>query len=210
VQALATEDLRLIRRTRKGDAAAFRQLIERYQRKVYAIAFGMLKNREEALDVAQEAFIKIHQHVDCFKGESSFYCWLYRIVYHLCIDILRKRGGGSFTHIELEEGLKLEEEGQASYGWMEAGLGGSPQKCLLQKELAGKLQEALEALPEIYRAIFLLREVEGMSYEDLARTLQIPKGTVMSRLFHARAKMQKQLSPYMEEVLAPSKKGKGA
>jgi len=213
VRALATDDLTLIRRTRRGDLGAFRQLIERYQRKVYAVAFGILKNREEALDVAQEAFIKTHKHMDCFKGDASFYCWLYRIVYNLCIDILRKRKGGSVAYIELEEALNLEEEGAATYAFGDLSLGASPQKNLLQKELAQKIQEAMDALPEIYRAILLMREVEGMSYEDLARTLQIPKGTVMSRLFHARAKMQKQLSPYIEGFagVAPlsSKKGEG-
>jgi RNA polymerase sigma-70 factor (ECF subfamily) len=189
---LATDDLTLVRRTQKGDSHAFRQLIERYQRKAFAVAFGMLKNREEARDITQEAFIKIYKHLDCFKGDASFYIWLYRIVFNLCIDVLRK--GGATADVELEEAL--EEEG-ASYGLINASFGASPQKNLLKKELAEKLQEAVGMLPEMYRAILLMREIEGMSYEDLARILKIPKGTVMSRLFHARAKMQQLLAPYV-------------
>ena len=208
---MATDDLTFIRRTKQGDAQAFRQLVERYQRKAYAVAFGMLKNKEDALDIVQEAFIKIHKHLECFKGESSFYIWLYRIVFNLCIDVLRKRKGGLLADMELEEALNLEVE-EAPHGLLCASLGTSPQKSLLQKELAEKLQEAIEALPEMHRAILLMREVEGMPYEDLARIFQIPKGTVMSRLFHARAKVQQTLRPYMEEFSPKTaqKKGEGA
>jgi len=199
VRDLATDDLTLIRRTRKGDAQAFRQLIERYQRKAYSIAFGMLKDKEEALDVTQEAFIKIYKHIECFKGDASFYVWLYRIVYNLCIDFIRKRKGAPVhVDMELEALLHTEEEG-ASHGLISATLG-NPQKSLLRKELASKIQEAMDALPEACRAIVLMREVEGMSYEDLARVFQIPKGTVMSRLFYARAKLQQKLGPYLEET----------
>jgi RNA polymerase sigma-70 factor (ECF subfamily) len=197
VYNLATDDLTLIRRTREGDKYAFRQLIERYQRKAYAVAFGMLKDREAAFDVTQEAFIRIYKHMDCFKGGASFYVWLYRIVFNLCIDVLRKRKRGPIADIELEEALNQEEEG-ASYGFISRGLGESPQKSLLQKELAEKIQEAVDALPEMHRAILLMKEVEGMSHEDLARVFKIPKGTVMSRLFYARAKLQQKLAPYME------------
>jgi len=199
---LATDDLTLIRRMKKGDLGAFRQLIERYQRKAYAVAFGMLKNREEALDVTQEAFIKIHKHMDCFKGDASFYTWLYRILFNLCVDVLRKHKGRALVDMELEEALNREEEekGESPHGLLSSSLGTSPQKNVLQKELAQKLQEAMASLPEIYRAVLLMREIEGMSYEDLSKTLKIPKGTVMSRLFHARAKMQQQLAPYIKEL----------
>lgn len=197
---LATDDLTLIRRTKKGDEQAFKQLIERYQRKAYAVAFGMLKEREEALDIVQEAFIKTYKHMDNFKGDASFYIWLYRIVFNLCIDVLRKRKGSALVDMELEDALNIEEEGCPTHGLLSANLGSNPQKSLLQKELAAKIQEAMDALPEMYRAILLMREVEGMSYEDLARIFNIPKGTVMSRLFHARAKMQQQLAPYVGEL----------
>ncbi|MCL2013035.1 MAG: sigma-70 family RNA polymerase sigma factor [Cystobacterineae bacterium] len=199
---MATDDLTLIRRMKKGDLGAFRQLIERYQRKAYAVAFGMLKNREEALDVTQEAFIKIHKHMDCFKGDASFYTWLYRILFNLCVDVLRKHKGRALVDMELEEALNREEEekGESPHGLLSSSLGTSPQKNVLQKELAQKLQEAMASLPEIYRAVLLMREIEGMSYEDLSKTLKIPKGTVMSRLFHARAKMQQQLAPYIKEL----------
>jgi len=201
---LATDDLTLIRRTKSGDKYALKQLIERYQRKAYAVAVGMLKDKEEARDIVQEAFVKTYKHMDCFKGEASFYVWLYRIVYNLCIDSLRKRKSASaLVDMPLEEARGPEEE-EAPHGFISAALGENPQKSLLHKELATKTREAMEALPEIYRAILLMREVEGMSYEDLARIFKIPKGTVMSRLFHARAKMQQSLGAYLEKF--PPKK----
>ena len=193
---MAIDDLTLVKRTRSGDQRAFRLLVERYQRKLYAVALGMLKDRDEAMDVVQEALVKVYKYLDHFKGDSSFYTWLYRITANLCIDALRRRGPGR-EHVELDESI-AHEVTEANAGALGSRLGTNPQKSVLRKELAAKIQEALEQLPEKHRAILLLREIEGMSYEDLATTLDIPKGTVMSRLFHARAKVQKILSEYLE------------
>ncbi len=192
-----TDDLLLVKRVRSGDQRAFRTLVERYQRKVYAVALGMLKDKEEAMDVSQEAFVKVYKYLDHFKGDSSFYTWLYRITTNICIDVLRKRGGSRGEDVEFDESLAMDTS-EAQIGALGTRLGTNPQKSALRKELAEKIQEALEQVPEKHRAILLLREVEGMSYEDLSRTLEIPKGTVMSRLFHARAKVQKILSEYLE------------
>lgn len=194
---MAIDDLTLVKRTRGGDQRAFKLLVERYQRKIYAVALGMLKDREEAMDVAQEAFVKVYKYLDHFKGDSSFYTWLYRITANICIDFLRRRGGGRGEHVEFDESIAM-DVAQANIGALGSRLGTNPQKAALRKELAGKIQDALQELPEKHRAILLLREIEGMSYEDLAATLEIPKGTVMSRLFHARIKIQKMLSEYLE------------
>lgn len=195
---MATDDLTLVKRVRSGDQRAFKLLVERYQRKVYAVALGMLKNREDARDVSQEAFVKVYKYLEHFKGDSSFYTWLYRITVNLCIDVIRKRGGGSGQEaVEFDDSL-AHDTSEARLGALGSRLGTNPQKSALRRELAEKIQEALAAVPEKHRAILLLREVEGMSYEELARTLEIPKGTVMSRLFHARAKVQKILSEYLE------------
>lgn len=193
---MATEDLTLVERVRSGDQRAFKLLVERYQRKVFSIAYGMLKDREEAKDVAQEAFIKVYKYLDHFKGDASFYTWLYRITVNICIDVIRKRGSGKGEHIEFDETFAM-DTAEANIGALGTRLGNNPQKSALRKELAEKIQEALAQVPEKHRAILLLREVEGMSYEDLARTLKVPKGTVMSRLFHARLKVQEILSQYM-------------
>jgi RNA polymerase sigma-70 factor, ECF subfamily len=203
---VATDDLTLVKRVKTGDQRAFKLLVERYQRKIYAVALGMVKDKEEALDISQEAFVKVYKYLDHFKGDSSFYTWLYRITVNICIDALRKKQALRGEQVELDEAVKM-DTAEANIGALGSRLGTNPQKSALRKELAEKIQQALETVPEKHRAILLLREVEGMSYEDLSRTLQIPKGTVMSRLFHARTKVQKILSEYLE--LSESKSGLG-
>lgn len=203
---MATDDLTLVKRVKTGDQRAFKLLVERYQRKIYAVALGMVKDKEEALDISQEAFVKVYKYLDHFKGDSSFYTWLYRITVNICIDALRKKQALRGEQVELDEAVKM-DLAEANIGALGSRLGTNPQKSALRKELAEKIQQALETVPEKHRAILLLREVEGMSYEDLSRTLQIPKGTVMSRLFHARTKVQKILSEYLE--LDESKSGIG-
>jgi RNA polymerase sigma-70 factor (ECF subfamily) len=204
--SLATDDLTLVKRVRNGDQRAFKLLVERYQRKVYAVALGMLKDKEEAMDVSQEAFVKVYKYLDHFKGDASFYTWLYRITSNICIDIIRKRAGSGGEPVEFDETMHMDVS-EANIGALGSRLGTNPQKSALRRELAEKIQEALAAVPEKHRAILLLREMEGMSYEDLSRTLDIPKGTVMSRLFHARAKVQKILREYLE--LDEAKSGVG-
>ena len=194
---MATDDLTLVKRVKTGDQRAFKLLVERYQRKIYAVALGMVKDKEEALDVSQEAFVKVYKYLDHFKGDSSFYTWLYRITVNICIDALRKKQALRGEQVELDEAVQMDTS-EANIGALGSRLGTNPQKSALRKELAEKIQQALETVPEKHRAILLLREVEGMSYEDLSRTLEIPKGTVMSRLFHARTKVQKILSEYLE------------
>jgi len=203
---VATDDLTLVKRVKTGDQRAFKLLVERYQRKIYAVALGMVKDKEEALDISQEAFVKVYRYLDHFKGDSSFYTWLYRITVNISIDALRKKQPLRGEEVELDEALKM-DTAEANIGALGSRLGTNPQKSALRKELAEKIQQALETVPEKHRAILLLREVEGMSYEDLSRTLKIPKGTVMSRLFHARVKVQKILNEYLE--LDESKAGLG-
>jgi len=203
---LATDDLTLVKRVRGGDQRAFKLLVERYQRKVYAVALGMLKDKEEAMDVSQEAFVKVYKYLDHFKGDASFYTWLYRITVNICIDVIRKRQSAGGEAVEFDETMPMDVS-EAHIGALGSRLGTNPQKSALRRELAEKIQEALATVPEKHRAILLLREIEGMSYEDLSRTLDIPKGTVMSRLFHARAKVQKILSQYLE--LDEAKSGVG-
>lgn len=184
----------LVARTREGDQAAFRKLVERYQRRVYQLAFGILKDHEEAMDVVQDAFWKAHRNLPGFKGDSAFYTWVYRITYNLAIDALRKAGRGE--KVEVEENTLTDEGDQGeAYGAGPA----NPQKAMLRGELGGHLQRALATLSENHRAILILREVDGLSYEELSETLNIPKGTVMSRLFHARHKMQEALRGYLGE-----------
>ena len=195
---MATDDITLVQRVRTGDQRAFKQLVERYQRKVYGVAFGMMHNKEDARDVAQEAFVKVYRYLEYFKGEASFSTWLFRITSNICIDLMRKRGQTKgLTHVEFDESVK-QDTAEAQIGALGSLLGTNPQKSALRKELGDKINEALSEIPEAHRQILLLREVEGMSYEAIAQTLNVPKGTVMSRLFHARLKMQTKLNNYVE------------
>lgn len=204
---MATDDLTLVQRARAGDQRAFKLLVERYQRKAYSVALGMVKDKEEARDVAQEAFVKVYKYLDHFKGDASFYTWLYRITVNICIDVLRKKGSKGDEHVEFDESVKL-DTAEAGIGALGSRLGTNPQKSVLRRELAERITSAMQDIPTAHRQILLLREVEGMSYEDLSRTLKIPKGTVMSRLFHARLKMQRILREYLD--LDESKSGVGS
>lgn len=188
------EDRELVRAAQKGDQNAFRTLVERYQRRVYQLALGMVKDPDDAMDISQETFVRVHRYLPSFKGDSSFFTWTYRIAMNLCLDAQRKKG--RVTRVDSEEGDEAEIE--AAMDPPSHALAG-PQRSALNEELKGKLEEALASLSENHRSILLLRELEGLSYEELAKALGIRKGTVMSRLFHARLKMQNKLREYLGE-----------
>ena len=188
-------DRDLVERAKAGDRSAFATLVQRYQKRAFAVALGMLHNRDDALDVVQDAFVKVHKHIGAFQGNASFYTWLYRIVANLCIDVRRRRGRRS--EVAFEEAVKPDDTAATGCDVAPQQRGASPVENLARRELRGEISKALDGLSENHRLILLLREVEGLSYEDLARVLKISKGTVMSRLFHARKNMQKALRPYL-------------
>jgi RNA polymerase sigma-70 factor (ECF subfamily) len=192
--SVGPSDESLVARAQGNDKAAFRLLIERHQRRIYQLALGILKQHEEAMDVVQETFIKVHQHLPGFKGDAAFSTWTYRIAYNLSIDALRKNSRGERVDVDettlTDEGTHYEPYATGS---------ASPQKAMLRGELSVELQRALASLGENHRAILILREVDGLSYEELSDVLKIPKGTVMSRLFHARHKMQEALRDYLND-----------
>jgi RNA polymerase sigma-70 factor (ECF subfamily) len=190
----AADDRKLVRAAQKGDGQAFRELVTKYQRRVYQLALGMMKDPDDAMDISQETFVRVHRYLPSFKGDSSFFTWTYRIAMNLCLDAQRRKGRAE--RIDAEEGDEAEIE--AAMDPPSAALAG-PQRAALNTELKEKLDEALQSLSGNHRAILLLREVEGLSYEELAKVLGIRKGTVMSRLFHARLKMQKNLREYLGE-----------
>jgi RNA polymerase sigma-70 factor (ECF subfamily) len=186
------DDRGLVRAAQKGDDQAFRQLVERYQRRIYQLALGMTKDPDDAMDIAQETFVRVHKYLPSFKGDSSFFTWTYRIATNLCLDAQRKKS--RMERVDAEEGDEAEIE--AAMDPPSHALAG-PQRQALNEELKGKIDEALAGLSANHRAILLLREVDGLSYEELAKVLDIRKGTVMSRLFHARLKMQNKLREYL-------------
>jgi len=197
------EDLRLVQRAQQGDHAAFRALFDKYHRRTYAIALGVLKNPQDARDVVQEAFVKVHRHLGTFQGASSFYTWLYRITMNLSIDQVRRRKTARVVDYDDTRG-RDGEEGTEDPGHLTPALtGADPGKTLGRKELTKKIQDALLTLPEYHRQVILLREVEGLSYEEISKVMKVPKGTIMSRLFHARRKMQSALADYVDGELKP-------
>jgi RNA polymerase sigma-70 factor, ECF subfamily len=182
-------DAELLRAVLAGDGAAYRGLVERYQGRVYAMVYGMVRNREDARDLTQEAFVKAYRSLDTFRLESSFYTWLYRIAMNLAIDFVRKRRrreSGGF-----DEGIaSRDEDGAIADVHNEEG----PSRQLERKQLFARIMDAMDKLPEDQRQVILLRELEGLQYKEISEVMGIPEGTVMSRLFYARKKLQKLLA----------------
>lgn len=187
----ADDDKLLVGRAQAGDGRAFQTLVERYQRRVVQLALSMVKDPDEALDIAQETFVRVHRFLPSFKGDSSFYTWTFRIAANLCLDAARKKSRRPMVALD-----DASDELEATLDPVSHALAG-PQRLTLNRELQDQLHEALQQLPEKHRAILLLRELDGLSYEELSQTLGIRKGTVMSRLFHARLKMQRLLRGYL-------------
>ena len=189
-------DAELVARVQAGDRDAFRELFEKYHRRAFAVALGVVKNKQDAMDVVQDAFIKVHHHIQNFQASSSFYTWLYRIVMNLSIDhirrVSRKKG------VDYDDTISREGHVAGDGALLPSISDSNPAKTVLRRELSDAIRSALDTLPEYHREVILLREVEGLSYEEMAEVLDVPKGTIMSRLFHARRKMQEQLSEYLQ------------
>ena len=192
----------LVQRVQAGDSAAFRALYDKYHRRAFAVAMGVVKNEDDALDVVQVAFVKVHKNIHKFHGSASFYTWLYRIVMNASIDHVRRTSRR--RNLDFDERALHEESEVAGDGALVPSVTNSnPGKAALRRELGDAIQAALQELPEHHRAVIVLREIEGMSYEEMAEALEVPKGTVMSRLFHARKKMQTALAPYLSGEAVP-------
>ena len=181
-------DRELVRDSRRGDKEAFRELVERYQRKILSVAMGMVHNRDDALELAQETFVKAYENLDRFKGESSFYTWLYRIVVNLGIDFRRrdKRHGT----VSLADRPGGGEDLEAALPDQRLS---DPYHQTRSRELGERVRQAINELTPDHKAVILLREVEGLSYDDISSVMQCSKGTVMSRLHYARKKLQDKL-----------------
>jgi RNA polymerase sigma-70 factor (ECF subfamily) len=195
------DDVELVDAARAGDRAAFRALFERYHRRAYSLAFGVVHNADDALDVVQDAFIKAHRYLDKFEGTSSFYTWLYRIVMNLAIDHLRKHRKSRAVDFS-DTTVKEDDAAVGDEDLLPKILGGHPGRALVDKEIRQRIEAALEELSENHRAVLVMRELEGLSYEEMAQVMGCSKGTIMSRLFHARRNMQKRLLDLIEHPSA--------
>jgi len=183
------EDKEMVLAVREGDTTAYRGLVEKYQNRVYQMVYGMVRNQEDARDIAQDAFVKAYDNIHRFRLESSFYTWIYRIAMNLAIDNLRKhkRHGTS----EFDETVATRDGTGAIH---ELHHQDGPAKSLERKQLYARIMAALQELPEDQRQVILLRELEGLSYKEIAEIMEVPEGTIMSRLFYARKKLQKLLA----------------
>ncbi len=193
-------DRPLVERSRQGDLAAFRELVDRYQSRAQSIAIGVIGSREDAEDIVQEAFLKAFRNLNSFRGQSSFYTWFYRIVFNLAIDLSRKRyrrSESSMGDHSAIDALSLSSPADAS-DFM--GSIPNPDQVMQRTDLGKEIRKAIGGLSPEHRAVILLREVEGLSYSEISDVVGCSKGTVMSRLHHARKRLQKSLADFMPKL----------
>ncbi len=197
----AEEDRVLIAKAQAGDVAAFRQLVERHQRRAFAIALALVRDENDARELVQDAFLRVYKGLHSFQGGSSFFTWLYRIITNLSIDLIRKPGR-QLADID-EARFESDESQEAEFPLLSRVDGADPVDVVRRREIASRLQTALDALPPYHRGVIVMREIEGLSYEEMAVAMGVSKGTIMSRLFHARQKLQKALTDCYEEQIGP-------
>lgn len=165
-----------------------RTLVERYQHRVLAVVIGVIRSREDALEIVQETFIRAFRNLHGFRGNSSFYTWIYRIAINLSIDLQRRESKRST--IEFDETLPPAGGGEILDA---ARRGDDTYARVKNRELVAKIFQAMESLTPEHRAVILLREVDGLSYEEISESLDCSLGTVMSRLHYARKQLQAKL-----------------
>jgi RNA polymerase sigma-70 factor (ECF subfamily) len=183
-------ELALIDRCKRQDFEAFGKLVDAYQNRVFGFVKRLISDADEAADIAQEVFIRAYQSFARFDGRSSLRTWLFRIAYNLCVDRAR-RNQRMPSELRIEAAHEEEEPIEISdVRW-------SPETLTMNTELAAHVEAAVQAMSEKLRSVLLLHDQEDMSYEDIARLLDVPIGTVKSRLFLARAHLQKALKPYL-------------
>lgn len=187
------DEMELVRRARKGDLAAYDQLVQRYQERIYATVYHMTANHEDANDLAQEAFIKGFQALKSFKGGSSFYTWVYRIAVNKTINFLKQRKNRSQMSLnDLDFNAEHDPDLVALISDK------TPRREAGLTELQEKLNEAMQKLSEPHRLVVTLHDVQGLSHEEIAKIMDCNIGTVRSRLFYARQQLQGFLSDYLK------------
>jgi RNA polymerase sigma-70 factor (ECF subfamily) len=185
-------DRQLVERAQRGDKRAFDLLVEKYQRKLARLLSRFIRDPAEVEDVTQEAFIKAYRALPAFRGDSAFYTWLYRIGINTAKNYLMAMGRRAPTSTEVEaEDAEGFEEGEQLRDI------NTPESLLLSNEIAETVNSTIEALPEELRTAIQMREIEGMSYEDIAKAMDCPIGTVRSRIFRAREAIAEQLRPLL-------------
>jgi RNA polymerase sigma-70 factor, ECF subfamily len=188
-----TSDLSLVRRVQRGDKGAFDALVLKYQHKVIKLVMRYVRNPAEAEDIAQEAFIKAYRALPQFRGDSAFYTWLYRIAINTAKNAIVSRDR---SPVEYNLDLQNPEESYDMHGRLKDSE--TPEGLVLTDEIRTTVNGAIEALPEDLRTAIVLRELEGLSYEEIAATMDCPVGTVRSRIFRAREAIDRRLREVFE------------
>jgi len=194
-QSGAPVDQELVERVQRGEKKAFDILVRKYQHKIIPLICRYIKDESEALDVAQETFLKAYRALPNFRGESAFYTWLYRIAINTAKNYLVARSRrASDSEVDAQEAEQYEN----APGLREQD---TPEAILLSDEVARVIQAAIEGLPDELRIAITLREFEGLSYEEIAEAMECPVGTVRSRIFRAREAIDKKLKPLLNETV---------
>jgi RNA polymerase sigma-70 factor (ECF subfamily) len=191
----SASDEQLVKAAKRGDMGAFEELVARHRDKIYARAFSMMRNEEEAVDLSQEAWVKSWQRLKQFQGDSSFGTWMTRIVINLCLDQLRKRKRQRTESIE-----EMNEESGGVERQMPV-VTANPTERLERAELRKRIDAALGQLSHEHRTVLVLHEFEDLEYKEIAKTMECSIGTVMSRLFYARRKLAVLLANLKTEEL---------
>ena len=190
-------ELDLVKRCQAGNAEAFDELVVRYRTRVFGMIYNMVHSEQDAWDLAQDSFLKAWKSIKRFRGQSSFYTWIYRIVMNVTIDWLRKKqikAGGA----EFDDAIQLKEVDPASKTMPKADA--LPSENLEQREIRAEIDKAIAQLSPEHRAVILMKEIDGMQYHEIAEALGCSIGTVMSRLFYARKKLQNLLKDCYENI----------
>jgi RNA polymerase sigma-70 factor (ECF subfamily) len=188
------EERELIQRCIAGDASAFEPLVEKYRQRVWRLAYQVLHDREEAWDVAQEAFVRAFHSLRSFRGQSAFYTWLFRITINVATDRHRQRGAQA-------RAFGPERVTEEEWARTTPDPGGGPDQEAARAEQRERIRHALDALPPKARTIIMLSDIEGLSYREIAEVLNCPIGTVMSRLHNARKRLKGLLGPMLAVIL---------
>lgn len=185
---MPAEEQKLIDAAIAGDSSAFERLIEPLEGRIYAVALRMCGNREDAQDCMQESMIRIYRALSSFKGQSSFSTWIYRITMNTCLDELRRRKARRSTSLDT----------LLDSGWSPTDETDTPERHAIQSEQRRTLERAIAELPEDMRAAVVLRDIQGLAYDEIASALNVNVGTVKSRISRGRERLREKLSAHPE------------